>query len=1062
MDLISYNIATININNITSETKLNALRTFVRSHALDIIFLQEVENDQLTLPGFNVVCNVDHTRRGTAIALKQHIKFSNVEKSLDGRLIALRIHDTTLCNCYAPSGSNFRAERERFFNNTVSYYLRHDTPNTILAGDFNCVIRPCDATGNNFSPILQRIVQQLQLIDVWEILHPRSIGPTYISHNSSARLDRVYVSVGQRNQLRTIDTHFCCFSDHKAVTARICLPNLGREPGHGFWALRPYLLNDENIDEFRIKWQYWTRQKRYYASWMSWWTEYTKPKIRSFFKWKAKIVHDVFHRESQRLYLELRQAYDRYPHDNTALATINHVKGKMLALQREFSHTFVRSNETLADGETLSVFQLAERKKNRTIITHIRGEQNESYESSEEIERHLLEYYERLYSEEAEGNGIDNTFECNRAIPENDMTNESCMENISSAEILSAIRSAARRKSPGCDGIPNEFYLRTFDIIHRELNLILNEALSDRFPPDFVNGTIVLVKKRGSGHTARAYRPISLLNSDYKLFSRILKSRLEKVTQTHRILSAVQKCANPPHNIFQATLSIKDRLAQLIQQKRRAKLISFDLDHAFDRVRHAFLHRTMCALGINRDFIDLLARIARLSTSRLLVNGHLSAAFPIERSVRQGDPISSLLFAIYLQPLIAKLEQVRGNDLVVAYADDISIITTNAQSINVTKEIFSHFGRASGAKLNLDKTLSVDIGDTSGPNLLNVPWLRTANTVKILGVIFANSIRVMVKLNWEALVNSFSHITWLHSVRTLCLRQKVVLLNTFASSKAWYLSSILPPAAVHTAKITKIMGNFLWRGVPFRIPMHQLARPRENGGLKLQLLGLKSKALLVTRHSLELEAMPYYKSLLFPENGVPPPCPADLPDVRLFRQQQQSVSPHLLLNPSAALIHRALTEQTDEPKVERNNPNYNWPRIWKNIASPLLTSQQKSELYMIVNEKGCYRKLYHTIGRADDEVCQHCNNAVETIVHKYTECPRVVQAWNVLRRKVSTVIPGRRLLTFVDLLRPALDGIVHTKRAIILKLFISYINFVNSVHDRIDVQALDFHLFCEV
>lgn len=109
MDLISYNIATININTITSETKLNALRTFIHTHALDIIFLQEVENERLVLPGFNVVCNVDPARRGTAIALKQHIKFSNVEKSLDGRLTALRIHNTTLCNCYAHSGTNYRS-----------------------------------------------------------------------------------------------------------------------------------------------------------------------------------------------------------------------------------------------------------------------------------------------------------------------------------------------------------------------------------------------------------------------------------------------------------------------------------------------------------------------------------------------------------------------------------------------------------------------------------------------------------------------------------------------------------------------------------------------------------------------------------------------------------------------------------------------------------------------------------------------------------------------------------------------------------------------------------------
>lgn len=90
MDYTSYNIATININTITNATKLNALQSFIRTMDLDIIFLQEVENEQLCLPGYNVVCNVDHMRRGTAIALREHIQFSSVEKSLDGRLIALQ------------------------------------------------------------------------------------------------------------------------------------------------------------------------------------------------------------------------------------------------------------------------------------------------------------------------------------------------------------------------------------------------------------------------------------------------------------------------------------------------------------------------------------------------------------------------------------------------------------------------------------------------------------------------------------------------------------------------------------------------------------------------------------------------------------------------------------------------------------------------------------------------------------------------------------------------------------------------------------------------------------
>lgn len=137
----SYNLAFININNITNPTKIDALQTFLRTLELDIVYLQEGENDQLTLPGYNVVCNVDQARRGTAIALKDHIQFSHLESSLYGRHIAVKVQNTALCNIYAPSGTTFRAERLRFFNGTIACYLRYNTQHVILAGDFNCVLR---------------------------------------------------------------------------------------------------------------------------------------------------------------------------------------------------------------------------------------------------------------------------------------------------------------------------------------------------------------------------------------------------------------------------------------------------------------------------------------------------------------------------------------------------------------------------------------------------------------------------------------------------------------------------------------------------------------------------------------------------------------------------------------------------------------------------------------------------------------------------------------------------------------------------------------------------------
>lgn len=104
MDLLSFNLATINIANIYSPTKIDALNSFLRLNEIDIIFLQEVENTSIQLTGYSIVFNIDNRNRGVAIAHKPSIEYTAVQNSLDGRLITITLKNgVTLCNIYAPT-----------------------------------------------------------------------------------------------------------------------------------------------------------------------------------------------------------------------------------------------------------------------------------------------------------------------------------------------------------------------------------------------------------------------------------------------------------------------------------------------------------------------------------------------------------------------------------------------------------------------------------------------------------------------------------------------------------------------------------------------------------------------------------------------------------------------------------------------------------------------------------------------------------------------------------------------------------------------------------------------
>jgi Reverse transcriptase (RNA-dependent DNA polymerase) len=154
----------------------------------------------------------------------------------------------------------------------------------------------------------------------------------------------------------------------------------------------------------------------------------------------------------------------------------------------------------------------------------------------------------------------------------------------------------------------------------------------------------------------KSFRPISLLNYDYKLLTRILKFRVDELLPI--VVDDVQAACNRRNNISSALYHIRDKLAEMRFRRKNGVMVSFDLDHAFDRVCHRFILDILRKLNFNNNFIELLKKIMENSHSKILINGRLSPEIKISSSVRQGDPLSMTLFAIYINTVLQKLKQI--------------------------------------------------------------------------------------------------------------------------------------------------------------------------------------------------------------------------------------------------------------------------------------------------------------------------------------------------------------------------------------------------------------------
>ena len=213
------------------------------------------------------------------------------------------------------------------------------------------------------------------------------------------------------------------------------------------------------------------------------------------------------------------------------------------------------------------------------------------------------------------------------------------------------------------------------------------------------------------------WRPISLINVDAKIGSKSLATRVEGVLET---VIHPDQCAYVKHrSTFDALRTIEDVFEFSKATHIPGLLVAIDFEKAFDSVNRDFLIKSLRAFGFGHDFVKWVKTYYCDISSCIMNNGFTNGYFVIEKGVRQGEPLSPLLFIIVIEILAI---QVRDNKTIKGlaigeqeiklsiFADDLTALLKNKEAYTNLMKVLGKFSKCSGLRLNKSKTEAYWLG----------------------------------------------------------------------------------------------------------------------------------------------------------------------------------------------------------------------------------------------------------------------------------------------------------------------------------------------------------------
>ncbi|KAL3678645.1 hypothetical protein R1sor_021601 [Riccia sorocarpa] len=601
-------------------------------------------------------------------------------------------------------------------------------------------------------------------------------------------------------------------------------------------------------------------------------------------------------------------------------------------------------------------------------------------------------------------------------------------------EFTDELLASAKGKSPGFDGFNIDAIRAIWSFVGPTYVSAMQECWRTRnFPKGFMEGIIILIPKETGIESLAGWRPITLLSSIYKLFAKLIASRLALILPT---LVPVQQQGfivgrNVHNNVLFFTL-----VHELLKRERRpASFIMLDLAKAFDTLRHDFLFLALESLGFSAHFILLIRCISEGAFARVIVGNFMTPDFPILRGVRQGCPLAPLLFVLASSALLlqaevdadlGRLTRVTVRSLrhplpvTSAFADDTAfLLGTNPECFQNLMSLLDRFTLAVGCSVNWRKTWHLSAGKYAPPPLwmhgFPLQILHRAQGVRYLGIMVAN--KSSPADTWSFVTSKLIKRLAAFSHKLLKFEAKVIILRYLLQTILPYSLALIKFRLQDIHRLERIFAVFLWGTKPdgdsktTLVAWPRVALPLELGGAglwsmvdfqhallgKLVLNSIDNEDSLWAKDVLEISVIMLHDSNSLDRieelsNWGFTAASWEFNAVE-WRLKAPISGSHGAFPLKVSLIHRTLSEAGVpvfiSPLLSRWDLNWSvlqWAQLCKGLCGTGLHRRDLLFLWRVL-ARAFFTGSRAVRMRVADGLCPYCSQEVETVAHLFFLCP---------------------------------------------------------------------------